>query len=157
MFASAEKHLCALERGRPLPLLGFLHPDNREPDGLKITQRFPILSSFGTASSVCFDPACAPTGTLRVIGGHFLSHGPLIVVLTTVPKHAQMYSKIGRGERKKACHFSELRTRWPSRNALNDSVVVLSWIYLFFYFFCFNPATSEDEFLEELCTHPEHN
>lgn len=41
-------------------IVGLLHPDNWETDGLKITQRFPILSSFGTASSVCFDFACVP-------------------------------------------------------------------------------------------------
>lgn len=31
-----------------------LHPDSREPDRLKITQSFPILSSFGTACPGCF-------------------------------------------------------------------------------------------------------
>lgn len=41
-------------------IVGLLHPDNWKPDGLKITQHFPILSSFGTASSVCFDFACVP-------------------------------------------------------------------------------------------------
>lgn len=58
-------------------IVGLLHPDNWKPDGLKITQRFPILSSFGTASSVCFDFCVRPPGMLGVTGGRFLSHGPL--------------------------------------------------------------------------------
>lgn len=54
-------------------IVGLLHPDNWEPDGLKITQRFPFLPSFGAASPVCFDfffftcvpPECSgsPTAT----------------------------------------------------------------------------------------------
>ena len=41
-------------------IVELLHPDNWKPDGLKITQCFPILSSFGTASPGCFDFVCVP-------------------------------------------------------------------------------------------------
>lgn len=58
-------------------IVELLHPDNWMPDGLKITQCFPILSSFGTTSPGCFDFACVPLerwGSLTATSCHMGLH-----------------------------------------------------------------------------------
>lgn len=58
-------------------IVGLLHPDNWEPAGLKITQHSPILSSFGTASSVCFESVRVPlecSGSQTVTSCHMVPH-----------------------------------------------------------------------------------
>lgn len=80
-------------------IVELLHPDSREPERLKITPCFPILSSFGTACPGCFDfiviyiylySFCERSPGM--LEGH---RRPLpvtwfpIVVLTTIPKCTQ--------------------------------------------------------------------
>lgn len=134
-------------------IVGLLHPDNWEPSRLKITQHSPILSSFGTASSVCFESVRVPlecSGSQTVTSCHMVPHCGAHNCLW-----AYSFKKIGHQERKGlCCQVFESLTRWASLNAGNDSFFlssVSSWNYLFSLW------ASEDEFLEGFCKHPEQN
>lgn len=135
-------------------IVGLLHPDNWEPDGLKITQRFPILSSFGTASPRLFWFLRASPRNAR---GH---RRPLPVtwLLIVVARNCPWtYSNIlHRGRKGLCCHISELRARWPSLNTVSE------WQSFFFVCFILELSfplwASQDKSVHEgLCTHAEQN